>query len=385
MSDQVEAIDQFFELIESDDFNKDRDGSAVIAAFTSRLTNIEDVEYICKKYGNNSNYCTHEAVIAVLDAADAANIIDLPAKIRFHQQALDSFVRRLDYNDNANRYANLARFSAEFMQAVTDALPRSLVNNQLQFADEVLHMGVSLQPEDQALANQALLTAILDCHQSAIETAIKIGGQVNVEYQLKNSNEENISSWLIVIAAQLDDMNSRSWGRNWVVELLLGHRADIDATDSEGNSARSIAQNNKYVKAAIGEWASVQIEQAVIQQNVADVRYYIEAGADIHRTVASEDQNSGVQILYLAVHYGCRNGDKGKEIVELLMRAGADEKNLDYYGATPLRKAYDSKLTEPEGAVTMHDFMLELRQELDGAAAVVQPVNKKLPAPSVKP
>jgi ankyrin repeat protein len=122
-------------------------------------------------------------------------------------------------------------------------------------------------------------------------------------------------------------------GRKEIVELLLVKKADINAKDTEGNTP--------LLKAT----------QFGMGKDVAEL--LLTRGADVNAT-----NNSGQVSLHEAV-YWCN-----KDLVKLLLSNKANPNSKDYYGCTPVHKAADVAGVDCKEAVEIMKLLLVSKADI---------------------
>lgn len=133
-------------------------------------------------------------------------------------------------------------------------------------------------------------------------------------------------------------------GHDGTVVALLSVRTDTDALDGLGNTPLMIAVSRVHqsiVRALLGAGADVNVRcarddgvhagmtalhLAVRKKTIGVIEALINHGADVHSRDDKKNQ---------PLHIACRGFDAHKEVVSLLLRAGADGTALNGDGKTP--------------------------------------------------
>jgi ankyrin repeat protein len=104
-------------------------------------------------------------------------------------------------------------------------------------------------------------------------------------------------------------------GRTAMAELLLAHKANVNATDNSGETQRG------------------KIFKAAVEADCAIVEALLQASPELIKA----RNLGGDTLLHAAMHFMGH-----KEIVDLLLAKGADINAQNKEGKTPLQKAWES-------------------------------------------
>ncbi|CAM9118006.1 unnamed protein product, partial [Scytosiphon promiscuus] len=195
-----------------------------------------------------------------------------------------------------------------------------------------------------------LLTAVNSGHLAVTRALVAAGADLTV--WCGDSNKS-----LVHLAVELK--------RVAILRVLVEHGADVDRcatgqitplhTAAESNDVESIhvlAEAGADLEARCGDGLT-PLHKAVTCLNLEAVIALLKHGADVNSADEDEEETS---LLYVATHAGTRGV---AEIVDVLLRSGADEAIVDTQGCTPL-DAIGSRVDEEQYLVEDFDQVCEL-------------------------
>jgi len=141
---------------------------------------------------------------------------------------------------------------------------------------------------------------------SPLHYACREGHIEMVKILVENGANVNIQNHYSTIYPIFDAITSVSNKKNSfsILQLLIKHGANIEKTDSFGNTL---------------------LYHAIEEENIILIKLLLQLGCDINH-VSRHDKDS-------ALHYACFQ--KNREIISLLIENGADREHLNIYNKTP--------------------------------------------------
>ncbi|XP_031555564.1 serine/threonine-protein phosphatase 6 regulatory ankyrin repeat subunit C-like isoform X2 [Actinia tenebrosa] len=231
-------------------------------------------------------------------------------------------------------------------------------NNNESEIRGLLDAGADVNITDESWKRTPLFYAVLGNFENVVRVLIKAGANVNTKDREEKSclffavlsDHSNIARVLIGAKADVNAINkfqkktpifyAVSNGNGELVDALIDAGADVNKTDSDGQTALFCAlrsKNDNIVRAIIDAGADVNKTEkygrtalfiAVLHDNKSIVQALIDAGDDVNKT----------DIVYQTALFSAVRQDNESN-VRALIDAGADVNNTDKYGETALFSA----------------------------------------------
>ena len=287
--------------------------------------------------------------------------------------------------------ATIARLLVEHGAGVNEvdqfgesALWRAAENARVAVVEALLQAGAYVNTANRQ-GKTALWQAAADGREDVVEALVRAGADVNKAHRrgdtpLIVAANKAIATMLIERGADVNAANNRGQSAVWraahsredVVEVLLQAGADVNTADANGNAPLSVTPSARIATMLIERGANVNVVnnrgqsalwQAVSRRDEAVVEVLLRAGADVNEADNNGDAplvpaaragfwsivmmlvrsnrlanidaliDDGKTALWLAVKSG------GDEVVEALVKAGANVNIADRFGDAPLSTA----------------------------------------------
>jgi ankyrin repeat protein len=264
------------------------------------------------------------------------------------------------------------------------ALWRAAENARVAVVEALLQAGAYVNTANRQ-GKTALWQAAADGREDVVEALVRAGADVNKAHRrgdtpLIVAANKAIATMLIERGADVNAANNRGQSAVWraahsredVVEVLLQAGADVNTADANGNAPLSVTPSARIATMLIERGANVNVVnnrgqsalwQAVSRRDEAVVEVLLRAGADVNEADNNGDAplvpaaragfwsivmmlvrsnrlanidaliDDGKTALWLAVKSG------GDEVVEALVKAGANVNIADRFGDAPLSTA----------------------------------------------